>query len=358
MKVTPYKYPNGAECWRVTWREAGRAVRKFFQTKEDAGSFATAKLKELKKYGHSWAEIPDLDRFELVECWKRAKDAGYSISGALRFYEQHNPNTALNLGELIERFLEAKERKRIAKESLRILKATIELFAEGREERPASNITPEEVEEFVHNPQWGDWRRRGAIIDLGNLFNWALKKGLVSFSPMAGIERPIIDDKTPEILTVEDAAALLKVCRERYAALLPGIAISLFAGLRSAEVRRLQWEQLRGSFIELKSHQTKGRARRLVSIREALAAWLEGNRREMGSVWPEDWKIARDFRSEVAGLPKNVLRHSFISYALGAGETIDRVAMESGNTPDVIFKHYRELVTPEQAGLFWGLRPD
>ncbi len=356
MKVTPCKYHN-LERWRVDWRESGHRGRKFFETKEDANNFARNKQKELDRFGQSWMSIPDLDRAQLVECWKRAQDGGYDIAAALRFWERHNPNSSLALDEVVDRFLESKQRKRLAARSYRGLKEIVELFTEDRGDRPVASITQEEVEEFINNPAWGDWRRRGAIIDLGNLFNWALKKKLIAMSPMSGIDKPIINDKAPEILSVEDAASILKVC-QKYPAILPAIVISLFAGLRTAEVLRLRWENLKASFIELGSHQTKGRQRRLVTIRETLAAWLEGHRKDSGPIWPAGaWYVSKQFRAEVAGLPKNVLRHSFISYALGAGETIDRVAMESGNTPDVIFKHYRELVTPEQAGMFWGLRP-
>lgn len=46
---------------------------------------------------------------------------------------------------------------------------------------------------------------------------------------------------------------------------------------------------------------------------------------------------------------KNGLRHSYISYQLAILNDTARVALEAGNSPDVIFAHYRELVTPEAA---------
>jgi hypothetical protein len=54
----------------------------------------------------------------------------------------------------------------------------------------------------------------------------------------------------------------------------------------------------------------------------------------------------------------NGLRHSYISYRLAILHDTARVALEAGNSPEVIFAHYRELVTPEEAEAWFNVRPD
>jgi hypothetical protein len=54
---------------------------------------------------------------------------------------------------------------------------------------------------------------------------------------------------------------------------------------------------------------------------------------------------------------ENGLRHSFISYRLAILHDTARVALEAGNSPEVIFGHYRELVTPEQAKAWFAVSP-
>ena len=55
--------------------------------------------------------------------------------------------------------------------------------------------------------------------------------------------------------------------------------------------------------------------------------------------------------------PRNVLRHSYISYRIATVKSADQVALEAGNSPSVIFKNYRELATEEQANEWFGILP-
>ena len=55
--------------------------------------------------------------------------------------------------------------------------------------------------------------------------------------------------------------------------------------------------------------------------------------------------------------PHNVLRHSFISYRIAKIKNTNEVALEAGNSPDIIFRHYRELATEEQADAWFAIVP-
>jgi predicted urease superfamily metal-dependent hydrolase len=60
-----------------------------------------------------------------------------------------------------------------------------------------------------------------------------------------------------------------------------------------------------------------------------------------------------------SGVPwkHNALRHSFISYQVAKHKNVNEVAMEAGNSPEMIFKHYRELVTKKAAEAWFGVTP-
>ena len=54
---------------------------------------------------------------------------------------------------------------------------------------------------------------------------------------------------------------------------------------------------------------------------------------------------------------KNALRHSFISYRVAETQDVAKVALEAGNSPQIIFQHYRELVQPKEAKAWFGIKP-
>jgi hypothetical protein len=53
----------------------------------------------------------------------------------------------------------------------------------------------------------------------------------------------------------------------------------------------------------------------------------------------------------------NGLRHSFISYRVAMVKNVAQVALEAGNSPQMIFSNYRELVTPQDAKAWFAITP-
>jgi len=76
-----------------------------------------------------------------------------------------------------------------------------------------------------------------------------------------------------------------------------------------------------------------------------LKAAAENDNKNPEPAKPVEWK-------------KNALRHSFISYRVADIQDVNQVALECGNSPAVIFKHYRELVRPGEAKKWFGIQPD
>ena len=53
----------------------------------------------------------------------------------------------------------------------------------------------------------------------------------------------------------------------------------------------------------------------------------------------------------------NGLRHSFISYRIAEIKNVAQVALEAGNSPQIIFSNYRELVRPSDAQKWFSIVP-
>jgi hypothetical protein len=55
--------------------------------------------------------------------------------------------------------------------------------------------------------------------------------------------------------------------------------------------------------------------------------------------------------------PQNAMRHSYGSYRLAQCHDAARVSLEMGNSPQMVFAHYREIVRAKHAALYWELAP-
>lgn len=357
MKVSPATW-HGIKGWKVVYQSLGKEKKRYFRLKEDADDFARFTKDQIKEHGHTWEILTPIERSRLAEAWQRAKEQGYTIAEACQAFEErgHKRASGLTLKSLCDQFIEAKTAKGLRPESLRQLKLTTELFWDGRATIPASSITMGDINSWIGLHDWGAWRRRGVVIDLNNLFRWGCKARLIEHNPMDGIERPRIDHQTPVVLSVDRARSLLTLCRTKYKPCLPWLVLGLFGGIRNAEIERLSWSDIGKDHVTIGSNVAKLRARRLVTINPTLRAWLKVCKRGKRVCSPSHAKRGL-LRDEFGGLEKNVLRKSFISYELARSKDVQAVALECGNSADVIFRHYREVVTPKASREFWALMP-
>ena len=165
------------------------------------------------------------------------------------------------------------------------------------------------------------------------------------------------------IYTPKDLAVMLAGIDGRF---LPLVALGAFAGLRTAEIHRLEWQDidLPGGHVVVGKHKAKTGQRRIVPILPALKAWLSPIGDKSGPVIPRysgDAPLLRAFRQALEPLKvkmvHNGLRHSFATYRLAAIQSADQVALEMGNSPRKLFQNYRELATKVQAERWFSVMP-
>jgi len=145
----------------------------------------------------------------------------------------------------------------------------------------------------------------------------------IDFNPVAFTAKPTLIDRPPEIFAVDDLRALLEASQRTELSVLPMLAIGAFAGLRDAEIKRLEWDEvdLARGHIEVKAAKAKSARRRPIPIQPNLAAWLRPYSGLAGQVVPDGARGKLNRVRKAAGLarwPKNGLRHSFASYRLAA----------------------------------------
>ena len=167
-------------------------------------------------------------------------------------------------------------------------------------------------------------------------------------------------EKVVGILTVEELARLLETAPPD---LIPYLAIGAFAGLRRAELERLDWKEidLQSGLIEVTANNAKSARRRFVRIQPNLSEWLTPHERLGGDVTPPryaDLMANARTSARIEQWPQNALRHSFASYHLAHFKDAAALALELGHTnSNLVFQHYRQLVKPKQAERYWKVAP-
>jgi integrase len=91
-------------------------------------------------------------------------------------------------------------------------------------------------------------------------------------------------------------------------------------------------------------------------------AWLEPSyKNRTGKICPNGLRLRLEAdrkRARITKWPSNALRHSFGSYHLARFENAARTALEMGHQDqNILFAHYRELVSPEAAKQYWSIMP-
>lgn len=228
---------------------------------------------------------------------------------------------------------------------------------------------------------------------------------------------PVVKDREGaiEVFTPAELVEILKCAGDE---LVPFFALGAFAGIRHAEIQRLEWKDIRfeDGIIELHAAKARTASRRTVPMLDNLRLWLLPHRQASGLVckhcnmsseiedlvkrinktrraaWAKSNGVGAQKLREADELARerlasakakkrrgavapgaetaeeegwdgfawkhNALRHSFISYRVAAIQNVNQAALEAGNSPQMIFRHYRELVRPADAKAWFGIEPD
>jgi integrase len=289
---------------------------------------------------------------------------GVPLIEAARFYEKHNLRgiKRKRVAVAVDEMIAAKARKGVSEVYLADLRYRLGAFKEAFH-CDVNAIAPDDVAAFFENLCLSPRSHNNFFRELRTFFAFAQRHEWLSkeVDLLCKVEKQI-EKRTPvEIFTSSELAAILGNASQEVT---PCIALAAFAGLRSAEILRLDWSDIerRSGFIEVAAHKAKTAARRIVPIADNLAKWLVIAARDGERVWPHSkdrfFKALRN-AADTAKIKwkQNALRHSFISYRLAEIQDVNRVALEAGNSPQIIFRHYRELVTPEQARTWFAIGP-
>jgi integrase len=356
-------YVNGELYWQVNLpSENGRRKRQTFRDHKEAETAADLARIQNKNSGRNAFAIPDHLRTEALAADRLLNPLGATILDAAKFYAEHlhRVSASVPVAHVVKELLASKEHDNLRPRYLLDLKSRLTRFAETFGERTIAGITAGEIDSWLRSLQVKPGTRNTIRLRLGVLFAYATQRGWCQHNPIGEVRKVRASSSPIGILTPEQFAKVLEAASETT---LPYWLLGGFAGLRRAEIERLEWKDIHfdSALIEVPALKAKTASRRFVQIQDNLAAWLEPSRGRTGNVCPPNLRKLLEADRKAAGLknwPSNALRHGFASYHLAHFKDAAKLALELGHTSqDLIFRHYRELVKPAQAAKYWNIRP-
>ena len=298
---------------------------------------------------------------------------GASLLDAARFFAKQNPARLprKTIAEVMAELLAAKEADGMSAVYLKDLSGRIGRFAKTFQV-PIGMVTTGEIEDFLRSLNLSGRSRNNYRRAIATLFYFAETRGYVA-KGAAQVEAVAMAKQNEGVIDIFTPEEMRRLLEHSEPALIPFFAIGAFAGLRHAEIARLDWAQVRleDGFIEVKADNAKTASRRLVPIAENLKAWLSPLRKPQGNVcpyasmskqllWVAEAVNAQWQQENPPGnfaWKHNALRHSFISYRVAQTQNVAQVALEAGNSPRMVFSNYRELVRPTDAAKWFSIAP-
>ncbi len=385
VRIYPIIRKNGYPQNTVCWKEGGRRRMRCFACMDEAkmvaqqisvrltngwslGDEVTRRDIEILRYCEGIVRKHGVELVAAIEEWASArKTAGpIPLADAVRYYAANRSDLlpAKTVAQVAEEFVESLRCKGVSAGYVSNSKLHLKGFS-AKVSGEIADVTVAAVNGYLAGLKTlGPVSKNGIRRTIVTMFGFAKRQGYLNPDRKTAAEQTETfkqQDTEIEIFTPEEMGRLLVTAHAR---ILPLLAIGAFAGIRSAEIHRLHWEDIKWDrgHIEIAGKKAKTAARRLVPLPENLKAWLMPWREATGPIVPiSDTAGALGDVAVKAKIPggwrQNGLRHSFISYRVAETGDVPRTALEAGNSPRMIFRHYREIVTEGDAKAWFSIMP-
>ena len=331
-------------------------------------------LRAIKRFA-SRNQILDVAIVEYALAIEKHLPSGVTLQDTVDFYRRLRPSSIekRTVRQIADEMVAAKRAANLSAAHVVDLKIRLNRFCESFEIN-LCDVTGIMIEKWLDGMKISGRSKQNYLRVVTSLFRFAIRRRYLpkeSFGEIEAVQPPKVDNREVVIFTPDEMREILAAAKPK---MVPWLAIGAFAGLRSAEIDRLDWSEvnLTERHIEIKASKAKTAARRvcgLTNYRHPLAQWLTPYAKQSGKVigfrrwWKQLAAIAKVINSKRPPEAKfawkhNALRHSFCSYRLAAIKNAAQVALEAGNSPQMIFRHYRQVVTEAEAAKWFGITPE
>lgn len=429
------------EHYTVSYWVDGKRIRRLVKTYEQAIQVASRAGEELTKGDLGSAELSAKQRLACARALEFLAPLGVPIevaageyarekkrlgnvplAQAVDYYLKRHPVEvpAKAVSAVIEEMIKAKEDDGLSDTYLNHLRSDLGKFAKAFHTN-ISTVNGTAIDTWLRGLGVSPRTRNNLRNSVHCLFRYAIARKYLAkdHDELDAVGRAKEEDGEIEIFSPHELSEILAHTPD---ALIPFVTIGAFAGIRHAEIQRLDWRDIQfdAGIIEIRAKKAKTASRRTVPLLDNLRAWLLPLRKTEGLVcayrnvpneiddlvqqvnearraaWAAAHQVSEEAlkaaskraRERLAKLREksnkrlkrgqrpplgaataeeegwtafdwrhNALRHSFISYRVAEVQDVPKVALEAGNSPQMIFKHYRELVRPAEAKAWFVITP-
>jgi len=393
VKVPVYLTPAfGKESYTLSYYANGKRIRERAGTLEEARRQAKDKIKDLTEGTAHVGNFTPKQTATISDAMDVLKEIGVPLSQVAREYAEALKILAgrgsiveaakiyvatqaardirpKRVSEVVDEFLLSIENAKLSHRYYDDCSSRLGQIKKAFGKTNIGNVTTADFETYFEGRKLAPRSFNNLRNVTVTLFAFARRRGYLPKGIATAIEEvPKRKDRGGEIgiYTPAQFRTLLENIRPEF---VPYIAIGGLAGLRSAEISRLDWREIDfdQKHILVTAAKAKTASRRIVPMCESLVEILRPYRKPSGLLYSNvnpqafdhalarAWGEMRDGEGNllVERVP-NGLRHSFGSYRLALVEDAAKVALEMGNSPRMLFQNYRQLATKGEAEKWFG----
>ena len=237
-------------------------------TNADAAAYAAA-TDTLEPYSVSLPAAAET----LAKCLETAGDVS-SVLEAVNFWALRNkPVTRASVSEVVEKMLIVKRNEQSSERHLGDLRSRLGRFAADFQ-KDCCDVTTAEIQHWLDDLDLTNRSKINYRTTIHSLFEFAVTRGYAADNPVKATQTVKADDVAIEIYTPVEMRKLLAAASIEF---IPSIVLGGFAGLRSAEIQRLAWDDIRLAerHIVVGKDKAKTASRRIVPICSTFSVfWL------------------------------------------------------------------------------------
>lgn len=403
IRIRPKINTSGKDAFGISYAvtvpskvTGGARKRKQFSEQSKAEAWAEQQWTGAQVQGEVYFEATSAERNQFADVLPLLRAKGISLREAVEFaLPRLRPDGGdKSLREIVEELRVSKasmlERGTLRDHSERSFRIRSEKIIQEFGDTLARNLTLAEVKTWLEAMDLAPRTIKNQLACLSEVLRYSVARQYASDNVLDRLteadRRELYgheEECEPEILTPKETERLLTAAlRHPELDLLGAVTLGVFCGLRTEELKKLEWKDVRldEDFVTIGKSVAKKRRIRNVTLPSEAIQWLTCCPCRTGELtrsssfndyqkrfqrllkhagFTEKYTDDNGKEQERVIWKKNALRHSFGTYHFALHGDSIKTSNELGHRQgdNVLFEHYRALATKKQGEAYFGIMP-